>query len=152
MRSTALLASFFLWLSLGAVAAQDRPSSDAELRRLAATTENLLETQAAMQRRINALSDRCRALEQKLERSKGDSVSRSELKTMLDRLAQQFDKNRQEDKKLIVNAVAEIRKLAKLPPAPADSKPANSPRRGKKKPARSNPAPTASPTERNSER
>jgi len=104
--------------------AQDRQFVESELKRLNNTNENLLEAQAAMQRRIDGLVERCRALEQQIEKANENSISRADLKKMIDQVAEEFDQKRKEDRKYVLDALEEIRKLAKTNPSEAQKTPA----------------------------
>ena len=124
-----LIISLAGWLAGPAASAAEEPTNpaaaDAEkenaeerYKRLAATTEVLVDQQAALQKRITELREELVRLKEDRSHDANTWVSREDLHKLTERL-QEIDRKREEDKKLILE---EIRKLAVAPtPAPEPS-------------------------------
>lgn len=108
------------------VAAQDGNAQEYEERykRLNAVVEELLASQATLQKRIAGLSDEIRALREEQGRNVNQYVRPEDLRKGLEKLAEkvrEIDQKREDDRKLILE---EIRKLASAPvPEPPARKP-----------------------------
>jgi LysM repeat protein len=106
--------------------AADGPEQEYEerFRRLNSTVEEMLGSQATLQKRIGALSDELRAVRDEQGRSGSHYVRHDDLRKALDKLAEkirEIDQKREDDKKLILE---EIRKLAQAPlPEPPTRRP-----------------------------
>ena len=140
MKRSFLLAAFrsgFLaWLLMvGAVQLRaDNPAAEAAARqeaeeryqKLRGSVDDVLASQTTLQKRVGALADEIRSVQQDAEKSTGRFVARDELAKELARLTdaiREVDKRREEDRKLILD---EIRKLAAAPvpePAPRSARP-----------------------------
>ena len=99
------------------VAAQDGNAQEYEERykRLNAVVEELLASQATLQKRIAGLSDEIRALREEQGRNVNQYVRPEDLRKGLEKLAEkvrEIDQKREDDRKLILE---EIRKLASAP-------------------------------------
>lgn len=94
----------------------ERQATEADYKRLLASNEILLETQAALQKRIDDLSRRLEEIESRYAKATNDFVSRDQLQKIFDKLRDDLDHQRQQDNKLILNALDEIRKIAKARP------------------------------------
>jgi septal ring factor EnvC (AmiA/AmiB activator) len=102
---------------------------DAEERykRLAADVQTLLETQELIQKRqeefrqrLDKLSDEIRTAKEDIGRSTVNLASREELRSLIEKLKEQLDEQREADKKLILGSIKE---LAKAPPPPVEHTP-----------------------------
>lgn len=99
------------------MAAQDASAQEYEERykRLNAVVEELLASQATLQKRIAGLSDEIRSLRDEQGRNANQYVRPEDLRKGLEKMAEkirEIDQKREEDRKLILE---EIRKLASAP-------------------------------------
>lgn len=110
-----------------AAALADRQESDERARRLASTVEELLASQAVLQKKLNGLVDEIRQLREDQSRQNPNLVTRDELRRLAEQV-QEIDRKRETDKRLILE---EIQKLAKTPvviPVPTPAATPNSSR------------------------
>lgn len=92
-----------------------RQEATEQYQRLQAKVEESLEAQSLIHKRLSALADELRALQQELDRKGGDFATRDELRKLADAV-REVDKRREDDRREILEA---IRKLASQPaPAP----------------------------------
>jgi len=109
-----------------AAAAEAAAKQDAEERykRLNASIEELIAAQAAIQKKIAALTDELRAVRDEASRTTGTAASRDDLRKLAETVAE-LERQRQADKEVIL---AEIKKLAKVPVAPPPRVPVTEPK------------------------
>lgn len=127
-----LLVILYPWLA-GAVLQPARGATTAELlaeretyreeiRRLNTDVEDLQRVNVSLQKRLNELENHLREIRSEVSRGKENQVafaSQADFRRLADQV-QQVDKNREEDKRLILR---ELEKLAKLPPVIHDPPP-----------------------------
>ena len=94
-----------------AAAIADRQDSEERYRRLSSSVEDLLASQAVLQKRISSLAEDLRGLREEQSKPNTTYVTRDELKRLAEQL-QEIDRKREADKRLILE---EIQKLAKIP-------------------------------------
>lgn len=97
-----------------AAAIADKQDSEERYRRLSSTVEDLLASQAVLQKRISAINDELRSIREEHAKPNTTYVTRDEIKRLAEQL-QEIDRKREADKKLILE---EIQKLAKIPVTP----------------------------------
>lgn len=95
-----------------AAAAAARQDSEERYKRLNAAVEDLITAQAAQQKKISELAAALAELREEMTRHANNNTTRDELRSLAEKV-QEIEKNREADKKLILD---EIKKLAKAPP------------------------------------
>lgn len=103
-----------------AAAIADREETELRYKRLNSQIEDLVAAQAVMQKKLTALSEELRQFKE--DQARGEKfATRDDLRTLAEKL-QEVEKQRQEDRKAILD---ELQKLQKLPSSPrSTSKPA----------------------------
>jgi LysM repeat protein len=94
-----------------AAAAATAQEQEERYQKLRANIEDLLNTQATLEKRLSALNDELQTLRQNTDRASGNYATRDDLRKLADDV-REIDRKREEDKKLILE---ELRKLAATP-------------------------------------
>ena len=102
-----------------AAAAAGRREAEEKYRSISTTVEQLLESQEVLRKRIGALGDEILKVREQSARASGGLVTREEFKKFVDKLQEEIDRKREEDKKLILEALEDIRKSMRAAAAPA---------------------------------
>jgi TolA-binding protein len=95
-----------------AAAAAARQDAEERYKRLNAAVEDLILAQAAQQKKISELAAAIAELREEMTRQAGNNSTREELRSLAEKL-REIEKNREADKKLILD---ELKKLAQAPP------------------------------------
>jgi len=105
-----------------------RQDAEERYKRLSAAIEDLIAAQAAQQKKIVELTESLATLREEMTRNANSNTTREELRSLAEKV-QEIEKNREADKKLILD---EIKKLGKMPvrPAPAVTTPSARPEKG----------------------
>jgi len=108
-----------------AAAIAERQEAEERYRRLNSAVEELLTANLAQQKRLAALAEEVQSLRAELARSTRDRPAHASLED-LQKLAQkvkEIDEKREADKKLILDELQKLAKLASTPPAPPPENP-----------------------------
>ncbi|MBU6399804.1 MAG: LysM peptidoglycan-binding domain-containing protein [Verrucomicrobia bacterium] len=103
-----------------AAAIADRQAAEERYKRLNSAVEDLAAAQAALEKRLNALSDELRNVREDLVRANNNAnnyVSRSDYDALVGKL-KDLDEQRKRDRDLILQKIQDLGKLSAVAPAP----------------------------------
>ena len=141
-----LAAAFFAFRPLAfaqdtaaqAAALAEKREAEERYKALAAQFENLGESYAALQKRMSSLENEMAALRDAVQTERSDRLkaalnyaTRDDLKTLLDKITREIDQKRESDKRLIMEEIGKIARIASKPiilPAPPENRPPPEPK------------------------
>jgi septal ring factor EnvC (AmiA/AmiB activator) len=98
------------------VSAQDAATQE-RMDKLEGQIKDVLDAQADLQRRLSKLANELSALHDKVSSANGTVASQEDLKRLADKI-QQIDRNRENDKELILRKIEELAKIERTPAPP----------------------------------
>lgn len=101
-----------------AAAAAARQDAEERYKRLNAAVEDLITAQAAQQKKINDLTAALAELREEMARDAAKNTTRDDLRSLAEKV-REIEKNREADKKLILEAIDKLKVAAVRPAAPS---------------------------------
>ena len=116
MKILAPLFAVTLLLSGLPARAQD-PATEERLNKLGAQIQDLIDGQAAMNKRLSKLAEELQRLQEKVASANGSVASSEDLRRLAEKV-QEVDRKRESDKETILNALEALKKIERPPVRP----------------------------------